>query len=355
MLDEIDKLGRDFRGNPSAALMEILDPAQNQEFRDNYLNLPFDLSKVFFITTANTLEGIPRPLLDRMEVLELSGYSDMEKREIARRYLIPRQLNETGLADEQLAISDDVLARMTRRYTREAGVRDLERVIGRLARKRARQVLERDELTEVTVDNLADLLGPARFQKDASREHLVPGVATGLAWTEAGGDVLYVEAILTHKDEAVTLTGQLGSVMQESAKAARSYIWSQADTLNIDRERIESRGVHIHVPAGAVPKDGPSAGVTMATALASALADKPVKSEVAMTGELTLSGLVLPVGGIKEKVLAAHRAGLRHIILPKDNEADLEKLPESVRDEMTFTLVERLEEALAVAIPDLAG
>ena len=353
MLDEIDKLGRDFRGDPSAALMEILDPAQNQEFRDNYLNLPFDLSKVFFITTANTLEGIPRPLLDRMEVLELSGYSDMEKREIARRYLIPRQLKETGLDAEQLEISDAVLAKMTRRYTREAGVRDLERVIGRLARKRARQVLERDELSDVNVDNLTDLLGPARFQKDASREHLAPGVATGLAWTEAGGDVLYVEAILTHKDEAVTLTGQLGNVMQESAKAARSYIWSQADALNIDRERIESRGVHIHVPAGAVPKDGPSAGVTMATALASALADKPVKSDVAMTGELTLSGLVLPVGGIKEKVLAAHRAGLRHIILPKDNEADLAKLPESVRDEITFTLVERLEEALAVAIPQL--
>ncbi len=358
MLDEIDKLGRDFRGDPAAALMEILDPAQNKEFRDNYLNLPFDLSKVFFITTANTLEGIPRPLLDRMEVMELTGYSDMEKREIARRYLIPRQQVETGLKREQLDIPEDALNTIIRRYTREAGVRELERTIGRLARKRARQVLEskitaEEPLAPITDASLKELLGAMRYQSDKSRESQPAGVAAGLAWTEAGGDVLYIEAVLTHKDEKVTLTGQLGSVMQESAKAARSYIWSAAEALGISRKCIEKRGVHIHVPAGAVPKDGPSAGITMATALASAYSGRPIESGIAMTGELTLSGLVLPVGGIKEKVLAAHRAGLRHIVLPKDNEADLEKLPDSVRKDLKITLVERLEEVIKVAIPSL--
>jgi len=356
MLDEIDKLGRDFRGDPAAALMEILDPAQNKEFRDNYLNLPFDLSKVFFITTANTLEGIPRPLLDRMEVMELTGYSDREKREIARRYLIPRQRSETGLEEGQLDIPDDVLGVIIRRYTREAGVRELERVIGRLARKRARQVLEKhngDALPAITAERLTTLIGPMRFQSDKGRESLPAGVAAGLAWTEAGGDVLYIEAILTHRDERVMLTGQLGNVMQESAKAARSYIWSAADKLGIDRKRIEKRGVHIHVPAGAVPKDGPSAGITMATALVSAYSEQPIRPHLAMTGEITLSGLVLPVGGIKEKVLAAHRAGMTHLILPKDNEADLDKLPDSVRKELVITLVERLEEVIDVAIPGL--
>ena len=356
MLDEIDKLGRDFRGDPAAALMEILDPAQNKEFRDNYLNLPFDLSKVFFITTANTLEGIPRPLLDRMEVMDLTGYSDREKREIARRYLIPRQRVETGLSEEQFEIPDDALTVVIRRYTREAGVRELERVIGRLARKRARQVLERhngDVLPPITAERLTTLIGPMRFQSDKGRESLPAGVAAGLAWTEAGGDVLYIEAILTHRDERVMLTGQLGNVMQESAKAARSYIWSAAERLGIDRKRIEKRGVHIHVPAGAVPKDGPSAGITMATALVSAYSEEPIRPNLAMTGEITLSGLVLPVGGIKEKVLAAHRAGMKHLILPKDNEADLDKVPDSVRKELTITLVERLEEVIPVAIPAL--
>ena len=356
MLDEIDKLGRDFRGDPAAALMEILDPAQNKEFRDNYLNLPFDLSKVFFITTANTLEGIPRPLLDRMEVMDLTGYSDREKREIARRYLIPRQRAETGLDEGQLDIPDDVLTLIIRRYTREAGVRELERVIGRLARKRARQVLEKhngEPLPAITADRLTQLIGPMRFQSDKGRDSLPAGVAAGLAWTEAGGDVLYIEAILTHRDERVMLTGQLGNVMQESAKAARSYIWSAADKLGIDRKRIEKRGVHIHVPAGAVPKDGPSAGITMATALVSAYSEEPIRPNLAMTGEITLSGLVLPVGGIKEKVLAAHRAGMKHLILPKDNEADLDKVPDSVRKELTITLVERLEEVIAIAIPSL--
>ena len=351
MLDEIDKLGRDFRGDPAAALMEILDPEQNKEFRDNYLNLAYDLSKVLFITTANTLEGIPRPLLDRMEVLELSGYSDMEKQAIARQYLIPRRRTEAGLAEEQLEISDEGLRYMIRRHTREAGVRELERVIGRIARKRARQVVEKqaDENT-IAVETLGELLGPEKFKSDNGRTNMAPGVAAGLAWTEAGGDVLYVEATLTQKDEKVTLTGHLGQVMQESAKAARSYIWSIADRIGLDRERIEECGVHIHVPAGAVPKDGPSAGVTMATALVSAYTQKPVQEKLAMTGELTLSGLVLPVGGVKEKILAAHRAGLRKVILPKDNEADLRKLPEPVREEMAITLVSDLNEVLQEAI-----
>jgi len=354
MLDEIDKLGRDFRGDPSAALMEILDPAQNKEFRDNYLNLPYDLSRVMFITTANTLDGIPRPLLDRMEVMEVSGYSDLEKRAIARNYLIPRQQIEAGLSQKQLDISDDALAQVIRRYTREAGVRELERVIGRIARKRAREVVEGENVeTTIEGEHLNHLLGPERFKRDANRESAHAGVAAGLAWTEAGGDVLYIEATLMPKEEKVTLTGHLGQVMQESARAARSYVWSIASRLNLTPAKIENQGIHIHVPAGAVPKDGPSAGVTMATAIASAYASKPMRSEVAMTGELTLTGLVLPVGGIKEKVLAAHRAGFTHIILPKDNEADLAKLPDTVRAELTFTLAETLDDVLKVAIPTL--
>ncbi len=351
MLDEIDKLGRDFRGDPAAALMEILDPAQNQEFRDNYLNLPFDLSRVMFITTANTLEGIPRPLLDRMEILELSGYSDLEKQAIARQYLIPRQRTEAGLTEAQLDIPDDTLIRAIRGYTREAGVRELERVIGRLARKRARQVVDaRAPLSEsVQSEDLVELLGPEKFKPDQERESREPGVAAGLAWTEAGGDVLYVEATLTPKDEKVTLTGHLGQVMQESARAARSHLWSVADRIGIARSTIEENGVHIHVPAGAVPKDGPSAGVTMATALFSAYTGKPVPNDLAMTGELTLSGLVLPVGGIKEKLLAAHRAGKHRIILPAENESDLSKLPATVRSDLDITLVRTIEEVLTRA------
>ena len=356
MLDEVDKLGRDFRGDPSAALMEILDPAQNKEFRDNYLNLPFDLSKVFFITTCNHLDGVPRPLLDRMEVLELTGYSEQEKLEIARRYLIPRQRDNAGLDEEQLSLTDESLSWAIRRHTREAGVRELDRVIGRVASKRARQSLQSDAGVEpITVDDLPGLLGPEKFKSDRQRENLVAGVAPGLAYTETGGDVLYVEATLTHKDDKTIMTGHLGQVMQESVQAARSYIWSVADELNIDRTMIEENGIHVHVPAGAVPKDGPSAGVTMATALASLYSNKRVRDDIAMTGELTLSGLILPVGGIREKVLAAHRTGIRHVILPRDNEAELAKLPTPVRDEMTVTLVDRLEDAVKVAIPDLSN
>ena len=354
MLDEVDKLGRDFRGDPAAALMEILDPAQNREFRDNYLNLPFDLSKVFFITTANHLDGVPRPLLDRMEVLELTGYSEMEKLEIARRYLIPRQRENAGLVDEQLGFTDEALSWAVRRHTREAGVRELDRVVGRVASKRARQIVQAEAPSStVTVDDLPELLGPDKFKTDRQRENMAPGVAPGLAYTEAGGDVLYVEATLTHKDDKTITTGHLGKVMQESIQAARSYIWSVAEELDIDRSTIEENGIHVHVPAGAVPKDGPSAGITMATALASLYSNKSVRDDVAMTGELTLSGLVLPVGGIREKVLAAHRTGIRHVILPRDNESDFAKLPQTVRDEMQVTLVDRLEDAVKVAIPGL--
>ena len=354
MLDEVDKLGRDFRGDPAAALMEILDPAQNREFRDNYLNLPFDLSKVIFITTANHFDGIPRPLLDRMEVLELTGYSEMEKLEIARRYLIPRQRENAGLADDQLGFTGEALSWAVRRHTREAGVRELDRVVGRVASKRARQIVEAEgPPATVTVDDLPELLGPDKFKTDRQRENMAPGVAPGLAYTEVGGDVLYVEATLTHKDDKTITTGHLGKVMQESIQAARSYIWSVAAQLNIDRSTIEENGIHVHVPAGAVPKDGPSAGITMATALASLYSNKRVRDDVAMTGELTLSGLVLPVGGIREKVLAAHRTGIRHVILPRDNESDFAKLPQIVRDDMEVTLVDCLEDAVKVAIPDL--
>ncbi|MGF1614711.1 MAG: endopeptidase La [Gammaproteobacteria bacterium] len=355
MLDEVDKLGLDFRGDPAAALMEILDPAQNFEFRDNYLDLPFDLSMVFFITTANSLDTIPKPLLDRMEVLRLAGYSDEEKLSIAKRYLIPRRLSEAGVTTEQLTLPDASVSRIIRRYTREAGVRELERLIGQIARKTATRIAQGNtEPMTVSSNDLADLLGPERFFAEKARQELAPGVAVGLAWTEAGGDVLYVESALLPEGKDLTLTGQLGEVMQESAKAAKSYVWSRAESLGIKEESIRKSGVHIHVPAGATPKDGPSAGITLVTALASLYANRPARSDTAMTGEITLSGLVLPVGGIKEKVLAAHRAGIQRIILPADNEKDLTKLPEHVRSRMRFIFVERIEQALAAAIPQLA-
>jgi ATP-dependent Lon protease len=355
MLDEVDKLGRDFRGDPAAALLEILDPAQNHTFRDNYLNLPFDLSKVFFITTANTLDTIPPALLDRMEVLQLSGYSAEEKLEIARRYLIPRQLHETGLTAEQCIFTDAALHRVIARYTREAGVRQLERAIGRLARRVALQAAEgQTEAVTIRPEDVLEMLGPERFSMELARKQLPSGVATGLAWTETGGDVLYIEATLLPEGTGLTLTGQLGEVMQESAKAAQSFIWSHADMLGIDRALFKDAGVHIHVPAGAIPKDGPSAGITMATALASIYTGTVVRSDTAMTGEITLTGLVLPIGGVKEKVLAARRADIRRVILPSGNEKDLRELPENVRTEMECILVERIEDVFAAAIPQLA-
>jgi ATP-dependent Lon protease len=354
MLDEVDKLGRDFRGDPAAALMEVLDPAQNGTFRDNYLDLPFDLTKVLFITTANALDTVPRPLLDRMEVLRLSGYSEEEKLAIAERYLLPRQRTEAGLTVEQFVVPPETVRRVISRYTREAGVRELERSLGRLARKVARRFAEGNtQLVTVWPTDVADLLGQEKVRPERFRKDLPPGVSTGLAWTEAGGDVLYIEATLLRGGRGLHLTGQLGDVMKESARAARSYLWAHARDLGIDPHLFRRAGVHVHVPAGAVPKDGPSAGVAMVSALTSLYTDTPVRSDVAMTGEITLSGLVLPVGGIKEKVLAARRAGIKHVVLPKDNETDLRELPDEVRNEMEFTLAERIEDVLGAAIPEV--
>jgi len=354
MLDEVDKLGRDFRGDPAAALLEILDPAQNFSFRDNYLDLPFDLSKVFFITTANTLEAIPRPLLDRMEIIRLAGYSEEEKIQIARRYLIPRQLRETGLKSDQVIFPDETVQRIISRYTREAGVRELERRLCQLSRKIAKRfALGQTQRVEVSPKELPEILGPERYLPERARKGLVPGVATGLAWTETGGEVLYIESTLLPDGRGLRLTGQLGDVMKESARAAQSYMWSHADRLGIDAALFRKAGVHIHVPAGGVPKDGPSAGVAMALALASLYTQMPIRGDTAMTGEITLTGLVLPVGGIKEKVLAARRAGLLRVILPKDNEKDLRDLPDQVRQEMEFVFANQIEGALTAAIPGL--
>ncbi|MDR4476471.1 MAG: endopeptidase La [Nitrospira sp.] len=354
MLDEVDKLGRDFRGDPASALLEILDPAQNHTFRDHYLDLPFDLSKVFFITTANTLETLTQPLLDRMEIIRVNGYSEREKREIALRYLWPRRLKEAGLRAEDVVLPESVLDHIISRYTRESGVRQLEQMLGRITRKVAVTFADRPvdspaspvDITETLLD---EWLGQERFQPEEARKNLPAGVATGLAWTPTGGDVLYIETTLLPGSHELTLTGQLGDVMQESARAARSYLWSHAESMGLDISRFKRNGVHIHVPSGAIPKDGPSAGITMATALASAYVGKPVRSDTAMTGEISLTGLVLPVGGIKEKVLAAHRAGIRRIILPKANEKDLKEVPQEVRDELTILPVERIEEVLPAA------
>ncbi|HXE64311.1 MAG TPA: endopeptidase La [Bryobacteraceae bacterium] len=355
MLDEVDKLGRDFRGDPAAALLEILDPEQNKNFRDNYLDLPFDLSKAFFVTTANALDTIPRPLLDRMEILRLSGYSEEEKIEIARRYLIPRQLKESGLTAEQCAIPDDTLKKIIAGYTREAGLRRLERAIGSVARKITLRFAEGNtECVAVKPEDLADLLGPEIFSEEQMRRDLPAGVATGLAWTETGGDVLYIEGTLLPEGKGLTLTGQLGEVMQESVKAAQSYIWSHADELGVDPAVFKNAGVHIHVPAGAIPKDGPSAGVTMATALASLYTGIPARDDTAMTGEITLTGLVLPIGGLKEKVLAARRAGINRVIMPRANQKDLRELPEHVRKEMEFIPADRVEDVWSAVIPQLA-
>jgi ATP-dependent Lon protease len=352
MLDEVDKLGRDFRGDPAAALLEILDPAQNNTFRDNYLDLPFDLSRVFFIATANQLDTVPAPLLDRMEILRLGGYSEEEKLQIARRYLLTRQLDQAGIKPEQLTVPDETIRVVISRYTREAGVRQLEKALGRLVRKVAVRFAH-GQMDPVTVrpNDVADLLGPERVAPEQVRKELPPGVVTGLAWTETGGDVLYIEASLLPHLRRLRLTGQLGDVMRESAKAAQSYLWAHADMLGIDPRRFRRDGVHIHVPAGAVPKDGPSAGVAMVTALGSLFTGIPARRDTAMTGEITLAGLVLPIGGVKEKVLAARRAGIKRVILPKENEKDLREIPEPVRKEMEFVFAERVEDVLQAALP----
>jgi ATP-dependent Lon protease len=354
MLDEVDKLGRDFRGDPASALLEILDPAQNHTFRDHYLDLPFDLSHTLFLCTANTLETIPVPLLDRMEILHLPGYSEEEKLKIAQQYLVPRQIAQTGLTSEQLPLAEATLRRIISHYTREAGVRQLERTIGRVAQKIARKVAMREALSgHLEPEDLEDLLGPEMYRVEAVRQHPPAGVVAGLAVTPTGGDVLYVEAQMLPGGKGLTLTGQLGDVMRESAEIARNLLWAEAARYGIKVQRFDENGLHIHVPAGATPKDGPSAGIAMATALTSLLTNKPVRDDTAMTGEITLSGLVLPVGGIKEKVLAARRAGLTRVILPKANAKDLRKLPSEVSEEMEFVFVECFNEVIDDAIPQL--
>ncbi|MFV0387616.1 MAG: endopeptidase La [Pyrinomonadaceae bacterium] len=351
MLDEIDKLGNDYRGDPSSALLEILDPHQNDSFRDHYLDLPFDLSKVLFIATANDLSPIPAPLRDRMEIISLAGYSDIEKLNIAKQYLIPRQLKENGLSSDELEITDSTVNLLTSRYTREAGVRQLERTIGNLARKEALKVAQGDTQKRVIdAGDVSAYIGGPKFYPESARKDLPAGVATGMAWTQMGGEVLFIEATLLPGSSGLTLTGQLGDVMKESAMAARSYLWSHAVEHGIDPNMIKENGVHLHVPAGAIPKDGPSAGVTMASALASLYTGKKVRSDTAMTGEITLSGLVFPVGGIKEKVLAAHRAGIRRIVLPKQNESAIEEIPEDARKDLEFVLADTIDQALKATL-----
>jgi len=360
MLDEVDKLGNDFRGDPASALLEVLDPEQNSEFRDHYIEVAFDLSQVMFVTTANSLEPIPGPLRDRMEIIQLSSYTEGDKMAIAKGYLIPRQLRENGLRKTEVKFSDAAIRTLIRSYTREAGVRNLEREIGSVCRKVVTKIAGGKKGTiKITPELIRENLGPARFyrmEEIASRTSL-PGVVTGLAWTPTGGDVLFIEATQMPGSKGFQLSGQLGEVMQESAKAALSYVRSRAKKLGIDPEFFQKTDIHVHVPAGAQPKDGPSAGVTMATALVSLLTAKPIKPDVAMTGEITLRGQVLPVGGIKEKMLAAHRAGLKTVILPWRNEVDLEELPKEVKEKMTFKLVRTMDEVLKYALvePPVAG
>ncbi len=356
MLDEVDKLGNDYRGDPAAALLEILDPQQNNSFRDHYLDLPFDLSRIFFIATANQLGPIPAPLRDRMEIIPLAGYSDREKLEIARRYLIPRQTFENGLNSAQLKITDDAVELIAARYTREAGVRQLERTVGSIARKVALKIAQAQaENVTVTANDLREYLGPPRFYPEQARKELPAGVATGMAWTEMGGEVLFIEATLLPGGRGLTITGQLGEVMQESARAAQSYLWSHAAEFGIEPQIFKEFGVHLHVPAGAIPKDGPSAGVTITSALASLYTGRRVRPDTAMTGEITLSGLVFPIGGVKEKVLAAYRAGIRRIILPSRNEADVDDIPEDVRNDLQIVFVSGIAEVLDAALEVLVA
>ncbi|MDQ3520756.1 MAG: endopeptidase La [Gemmatimonadota bacterium] len=359
MLDEIDKIGQDFRGDPTSALLEVLDPAQNDTFVDHYLEIPFDLSATVFIATANSLATIPEPLLDRMEVLHLSAYAPGEKLEVARRYLVPKQMAEHGLQGEQVEITEDALVRLIAEYTREAGVRNLERAVGGLLRKAAVQVVEgRTDSIRITAETLPDYAGPPRFRSEiAGREEEV-GVATGLAYTPVGGEILFIEAVRMPGRGRISLTGQLGDVMKESARAAFSYLRASGDVLDIDREVFTSTDVHLHVPAGATPKDGPSAGVAMTVALASLLSGRPVRPEIAMTGEITLRGHVLPVGGIREKVIAAERAGIQTVLLPARNEPDVEDIPQEVRDHLDIQFIEHASEAFDRALieePVLAG
>jgi len=360
MLDEVDKLGSDYRGDPSSALLEVLDPEQNREFRDHYLDVPFDLSQTIFICTANTLDTIPGPLRDRMEILQLSGYTEQEKLSIAQGYLVPRQIKENGLRPGEVSFADEAILQLMRDFTREAGVRNLEREIGSICRKIVTRALEQKPdradrkdwqlPVRVQAGMLADLLGKPKFYAEVAERTSTPGVATGLAWTPVGGDILFIEATRMAGAKGFQLTGQLGDVMRESAQAALSYVRSRAGEMGLDETIFEKSDIHLHIPAGAQPKDGPSAGVTMSTALISLLTGQQVRPDVAMTGEITLRGLVLPVGGIKEKVLAAHRAGLKTVILPKRNEVDLDELPKEVRDSLKFVLAERVEQVWDAAL-----
>ncbi len=352
LLDEIDKMAMDFRGDPASALLEVLDPEQNSTFSDHYIELPFDLSNVMFITTANAVHNIPRPLLDRMEVLYISGYTELEKMQIVLRYLLPKQKEDHGLADEQLIMKEAAILKVIREYTREAGVRNLEQQIAAVCRKAAKEIVsgDRDQPIEIREDNLHDYLGASKFRFGQAEEKDQIGSVTGLAWTEVGGDTLNIEVSILPGTGKLTLTGKLGDVMKESAQAAFSYTRSKAQEFQLPEGFHENNDIHIHIPEGAIPKDGPSAGITLATALISALTNIPVSRKVAMTGEITLRGRVLPIGGLKEKSLAAHRAGISKVLLPKDNEKDLEDVPDSVKEAMEFVPVEHMDEVLKHAL-----
>jgi ATP-dependent Lon protease len=351
LIDEIDKMGADWRGDPASAMLEVLDPEQHSTYRDHYLDLPFDLSKVLFITTANQLETIPPPLLDRMDVIQLSGYTEDEKLGIARKYLVPKQLEAHGLDPKKVTLTEGALRTVIREYTREAGVRNLERQIAALARKAARRVAEGKARGSTRIDErrVRSWLGPRRFAGEVRRRTADPGVATGLAVTATGGDVLFIEASSYPGRGRLRVTGQLGEVMQESAQAALSWVRSHSELLGLDPQWFAEHDIHVHVPAGAVPKDGPSAGITMVTAIVSLVSGRPVSEQVAMTGEVTLSGQVLGIGGVRDKVLAAQRAGVRKVVLPKENEPDLDDLPSEARKELEFVLADHVDEVLAAA------
>lgn len=356
LLDEIDKMASDFRGDPSSALLEVLDPEQNNTFSDHFIEIPFDLSQVMFITTANAIHNIPRPLLDRMEVLNIPGYTELEKLQIAKRYLLPKQKREHGLQEEQLQISEDSLLKVVREYTRESGVRNLEQQVAALCRKAAKKIVSKEsESIVIEPDDIKDYLGAPKFRHGVADLEDQIGTVTGLAWTEVGGETLVIEVTVVPGSGKLTLTGKLGDVMKESAQAAFSYTRSKAAELGIATDFHEKNDIHIHIPEGAIPKDGPSAGITIATALISALTKKHVSKDVAMTGEITLRGRVLPIGGLKEKSLAAHRAGYKKILLPKDNERDLKDIPDSVRNEVEFVPVSHMDQVLKHALVEQAG
>jgi ATP-dependent Lon protease len=358
LLDEVDKMSMDFRGDPSAALLEVLDPEQNHTFLDHYLDVEYDLSHVMFICTANILHTIPQALRDRMEVLQLAGYTELEKIEIAKKFLAPKAIEGAGLTKENITFTDEAIQTIISRYTREAGVRNLEREISSICRKVARKVVVEGKTfsEEIVAEKVTQYLGVPRFRNTMAEESNEIGIATGLAWTEVGGEILVTEATLMSGKGVLTLTGKLGDVMQESAQAAMSYVRSKSDEFGIAKDFNKRTDVHVHVPEGAIPKDGPSAGITLATALVSALTRVAVRKDVAMTGEITLRGKVLPIGGVKEKVLAAHRAGLKTIILPKDNEKDLADIPKNVLDTLDVYLVQTMDEVLKIALAEpLAG